>query len=110
MKKLFFTIVVLLATSFAVNADPAKKVNLSYQDGKLKIEVIHKVNNISKHFINQIIIKADGKVIKEIDPKEQSSKQAEIVEVSLPDLKTGTKIEVVTRCSQFGKKAGKLTL
>lgn len=110
MKKVILTLVVVLTTSFALKADPAKKVNLTYSEGKLKIEAIHKVKNVKTHFIDQLIVKVDGKEVKKVEPKEQTSLSSEVLEISLPGLKTGSKIEVSTRCNEFGKKSGKLTL
>jgi hypothetical protein len=110
MKKFLFTIAVLLIASSAVKADPAKKVNLTYLNGKLKIEAIHKVKDVKTHYIDQIIIRIDGKAVQTIQPKEQSSNLSQVVEVSLPNLKKGSQIEVSTRCNEFGKKTGKLTL
>lgn len=110
MKKVILTLLVVLATSFGLKADPAKKVNLTYSEGKLKIEAIHKVKNVKTHFIDQLIVKVDGKEVKKIEPKEQSSLNSEVLEIALPGLKAGSKIEVSTRCNEFGKKSGKLTL
>lgn len=109
MRKVLLTIIAIAAVSFGVKADPARKVNLSYENDSLKIEIIHKVRN-DKHYIDLITIKADGKVIKTIKPEKQSSLQSEVVEVSLPGLSKGTKIEVTTRCNQFGKKSAALVL
>ncbi|MCE5332573.1 MAG: hypothetical protein LLF95_10620 [Bacteroidales bacterium] len=110
MKKVLLTIIAIAAVSFVVKADPAKKVNLTYENGNLKIEAIHKVRNVTNHYIDLITIKADGKEIKAIKPEKQSSLQSEVVEVSLPGLSKGTKIEVTTRCNEFGKKSATLVL
>jgi dissimilatory sulfite reductase (desulfoviridin) alpha/beta subunit len=110
MRKVLLTIIAIAAVSFGVKADPAKKVNLSYENDSLKIETIHKVRNVTKHYIDLITIKADGKVIKTIKPEKQSSLKSEVVEVSLPGLSKGTKIEVTTRCNEFGKKSATLVL
>ncbi len=110
MKKVLLTFIAIAAISFVVKADPAKKVNLSYENDSLKIETIHKVRNVTNHYIDLITIKADGKVIKTIKPQKQSSLQSEVVEVSLPGLSKGTKIEVTTRCNEFGKKSATLVL
>ncbi|MGB4415412.1 MAG: hypothetical protein WBI53_11075 [Paludibacter sp.] len=110
MKKVLLTFIAIAAISFVVKADPAKKVILSYENDSLKIETIHKVRNVTKHYIDLITIKADGKVIKTIKPQKQLSLQSEVVEVSLPGLSKGTKIEVTTRCNEFGKKSATLVL
>ena len=110
MKKVLLTIIAVVAISFVAKADPAKKVNLAYENGNLKIEAIHKVRDVTTHYIDLITIKANGKEIKTIKPQKQSSLQSEVVEVSLPGLAKGTKIEVTTRCNEFGKKSATLVL
>lgn len=110
MKKVFSTMIAVVAISFVAKADPAKKVNLAYENDNLKIEAIHKVKDVTTHYIDLITIKANGKEIKTIKPQKQTSTQSEVVEVSLPDLAKGTKIEVTTRCNEFGKKSATLVL
>lgn len=110
MKKVFSTMIAIVAISFVAKADPAKKVNLAYENDNLKIEAIHKVKDVTTHYIDLITIKANGKEIKTIKPQKQTSTQSEVVEVSLPDLAKGTKIEVTTRCNEFGKKSATLVL
>ena len=110
MKKALLTIIAVVAISLVAKADPAKKVNLAYENGNLKIEAIHKVRDVTTHYIDLITIKANGKEIKTIKPQKQSSLQSEVVEVSLPGLAKGTKIEVTTRCNEFGKKSATLVL
>jgi len=36
--------------------------------------------------------------------------RAEIIEVPVPEIKKGSKVEVTTRCNEFGLKSGKLTV
>ena len=106
-------IILVTSTLFAVTtlfANPAKEVNLSFKDGTLKIVVVHPVKDSTTHYIKNITIFIDGKETKVISPKKQSSLEAEIQEVSLPELKQGSTIEVKTRCNKFGDKSGKLKL
>jgi len=110
MKKIILTILAITMACSIVKADPAKKVNVTYQDGILKIEALHKVKDVTRHYIDLITIKVDGKEYKVIKPKKQSSLASEVVEIPLPGKPKGTKIEVTTRCSVFGKKSGSLTL
>ena len=92
--------------SFCIGNDTCR----AYENGNLKIEAIHKVKDVTTHYIDLITIKANGKEIKTIKPQKQTSTQSEVVEVSLPDLAKGTKIEVTTRCNEFGKKSATLVL
>ncbi|MBP8781305.1 MAG: hypothetical protein KBH03_01555 [Paludibacteraceae bacterium] len=109
MKKLFFLTTMAISTVFFAKADPAKKVNLTYQNGKLKIEAIHKVKDPQKHYIDQIVINIDGKDVKTVTLKFQNSKDAELLEIPI-DLKKGTKVKATTRCNEFGIKKGEITI
>ncbi len=110
MKKIILTIVAIFIASSFVSAHPAKKVNLTYKNGVLKIEAVHGVKDPAKHYIKTLQIKVDDKVVKEINLDKQSSSLSEVTEVSLPGLKKGAKIKVKSTCSQFGSKQGKLTV
>jgi len=110
MKKIVLFLVAIFVSCSLLKADPAKKVNLTYQDGKLKVEVLHKVRNTNNHFIDQVVVKVNGKELKTIRLDKQTSTASQLLEIELPDLKKGDKIEVVTRCNEFGKKSGKLVL
>lgn len=110
MKRIILFCLVLLVLPLVVKADPAKKVNLTYNDvtKKLKIEAIHPVNNPDKHYIDQIIIYVNDKEVRVMDLKKQSDKKAEIVEVEVPQIVNGCEIIVKTRCNEFGTKKGTL--
>ncbi|MBP9016326.1 MAG: hypothetical protein KBG17_01100 [Paludibacteraceae bacterium] len=110
MKKIVLFLVAIFVSCSLLKADPAKKVNLTYQDGKLKVEVLHKVRNTNNHFIDQVVVKVNGKELKTIRLDKQTSTASQLLEIELPDLKKGDKIEVVTRCNEFGKKSAKLVL
>lgn len=104
MKKLSLTILAVILTSQIVSADPPKKVNLVYNNNILFIESIHPVKDVKAHYIDQIIINVDGKEVKTIKLKQQSSANSQVEQVNLPNLTKGTKINVTCRCNEFGKK------
>lgn len=112
MKTKIGIIAFLCILPFYLFADPAKKVNVTYNPETkiLKIEAVHPVANVSGHFIDVIKILVDGKEVKVIKPSKQSSLKAEVVEVEIGVLKKGSKVEVKTHCNQFGDKSGKLTV
>lgn len=110
MKKTFLIVVAIFISCSLTKADPPKKVNLTYQDGKLKVEALHKVRNSNNHFIDQVTVKVNGKELKTIRLDKQTSTASQLLEIDLPDLKKGDKIEVVTRCNEFGKKSAKLVV
>lgn len=110
MKKFLLIIAgALLIPAFAL-ADPPKKVVLSYHAGKLKVEAIHPVKNVKDHYIDLISIKVDGKLVKEIKPKQQSSSQEELIEVDVPEIKSGSEVKVKAICNLFGSKTETLKI
>jgi desulfoferrodoxin (superoxide reductase-like protein) len=110
MKKLSLLIMALIFATVFAKADAPKKINISYQDGNLKIEVLHRVRNANKHYIDQIVVKVNGKEVKTFQLDKQTSTSSQVSEIELPDLKKGDQIEVTTRCNEFGQKKAKLTL
>lgn len=110
MKKTILFVLAIFVSCSLIKADPAKKVNVTYQDGKLKVEALHKVRNANNHFIDQAVVKVNGKEVKTIRLDKQTSTTSQLLEIELHSLKKGDKIEVVTRCNEFGKKSGKLVL
>lgn len=110
VKKLLLIMFAVAIIPFGLKADPAKKVELSYKDGKLKIVAVHPVKDVTEHYIDLIVIKVNDKEVKQIKLTKQSSAAAEELEVALPDLKKGTAIDVKTRCNKYGFKSGSLEL
>jgi len=108
MKKLLILFVLIAAPLLSAKADPAKKVNLSFRDQKLKVEILHHVKDVKTHYIDQVIINVDGKDVKIISLKSQSSQDSENLELQIPEISAGSKVVVKTRCNEFGLKSGKL--
>jgi hypothetical protein len=110
MKKMVLSFVLFVLIPVLLMADPAKKVTLSYKDGKLKIVADHPVKNVKKHYIDKIIIMVDEKEVNVIKPTEQSTSQAETIEIAVPEIKAGSLVRVKTHCNEFGTKSAKLQL
>lgn len=110
MKKNIFIIALLAITPIFVQADPAKKVQLSYSHGVLKIVAEHPVKDVNTHYIDLIAITVDGKEVKVIKPTKQSSAEAEVVELAVPEITPSSTIKVKTRCNLFGTKSATLKL
>lgn len=110
MKKLSLLIVALIFGNAVAKADAPKKINLTYQDGKLKIEALHRVRNANKPYIDQIVVKVNGEEVKTLQLNKQTSTSSQVSEIEIPDIKKGDQIEVITRCNEFGQKKAKLTL
>lgn len=110
MKKFVFLLAFLIAVPVFVKAHPAKKVILSYENGKLVIEAVHPVKDAEDHFIDKITIWVDDKEVKVVEPVKQSSLEEEKTEIELPDVKAGSVIKVKTECNKFGSKTAELKL
>ncbi len=109
MKKMVILASIILLSVLCAKAHPPKKVNLTYQNGKLKIEAIHKVSDPKNHYIDQIVINVDGVDVKTITPTSQNSNESQLEEVAI-DLKKGSNVKVSAHCCKFGTKAGKFTV
>ena len=70
----------------------------------------HPVKDVNTHYIDLINIEVDGKEVKVIKLKKQSSAEAEVEELVIPEIKSGSTVKVKTRCNQFGTKSGNLTI
>jgi desulfoferrodoxin (superoxide reductase-like protein) len=112
MKKILFTLILLAALPLAMNANPARKVTLKYdaETEKLTVTILHPVRDTVKHYISEISILVDDKEIEKKELTGQSSADTEVYEITLPGLTKGSVIEVETKCNQFGRKKGKLTV
>ena len=112
MKKILFTLILLAVLPLAMNANPARKVTLTYdkETEKLTITILHPVRDTTKHYISEITILVDEKEIETKELTTQSSADSEVYEITLPGLTKGAVITVNPRCNQFGRKSGKLTL
>jgi hypothetical protein len=112
MKKLLLSGFALFAFAAILKADPPQKINLSYDTAtkKLKVEAVHKVKNVEDHYIDLISISVDGKEVKVIKPKKQSSPAAETDDILVPEIKKGSVVSVKARCNKFGSKTAELTI
>ena len=95
-----------------LSANPPRKVTLTYDADtqKLSVTILHPVRDTEKHYISEITILVDEKEIETKELTSQSSTDAEVYEITLPGLRKGAEIEVQTKCNQFGRKKGKLTV
>jgi hypothetical protein len=112
MKNIILTIALFALIPGFLMADPPKKVIATYskENNKLKIVAEHPVKDVADHYIDQITISVDGKEVKVIKPKKQSSLQSETDEVNIPEIKQGSKVEVKARCNEFGSKKTEITI
>lgn len=106
MKTFIFTLVLIFSLPVIVNADPPKKILLSYtaETHTLKIEAVHTVKNVQKHYIDLITIYVNGKEVKTIKPQAQTDKEEELLEVVVPQIVSGCEVTVKAQCNEFGTK------
>lgn len=112
MKKVILLTFILSMISMYSFAHPPKKVNLSFnkESGVLSVSAVHQVKDVTDHYLYDIVITVDGKVVKELKPEKQSSPQKEDINVTVPEIKTGSKVEVKAKCNKGGAKTGKLVI
>lgn len=112
MKKQILTLFFLAFIPVFLMAHAPQKVVVTHkaETSTVKVVVTHSVNNVKTHFIESIVIKVDGKVVKTFTETEQENATSETVEVVLTGLKPGMKIEAEAKCNLMGSKKGKLTL
>ncbi len=106
MKKTLYTLLVVLFLPLIIKADPPKKILLNFnaETQKLKIEAIHPVKDVQKHFIDLIVIYVNGKEVKTIKPLAQSDLKGETIELEVPQIVKGCEITVKAQCNEFGSK------
>lgn len=112
MKKLILTAALVALIPFFLMAHPPKKVDLTFnkENNKLKIVVTHNVSDVNTHYIKEIKISVDGKEVKTINPTKQLTPDNEIDEVSIPEIKQGSKVEVKATCNRFGSKKANIII
>jgi len=110
--KSLFIAAVFAFISIGAFASAPGKVTLEFnkETGVLTVTIKHKVKNVEKHFIDEIILEINGDEIDAMELEKQSSAQNEIVTFKLKDFKKGDEIKVSAKCNQFGKKSGKLSI
>ena len=110
MKKIFFVLILIIVFSTLIFPHAASQINLKY-DNKTKmlsINVIHpisgtKVSDPKKHYIEEITVSVNGKVVIIESIKFQQSSKGEISSFLL-NVKRNDKVSVKTVCNISGTK------
>ena len=112
MKKSLYTLLLLMVLPLALDANPARKVTLTYdaQTQTLSVTILHPVQNTEKHYISEITVLLGDKEIETKTLTKQSTLESETYQTTLPGLSKGNVITVKAKCNQFGNKSGKLTI
>lgn len=111
-KEILFTMIAGLFMSLSVMAHGPKKVNLTFDKATktLKAEITHKVKDVKKHYISDIIIYINGDEVKTSAYDKQSDKLEEVLEFILDDVQTGDEIKLKAKCNKFGSKSSEITV
>jgi len=111
MKRLIFLFAFFLIGMMVFATAPKKvELKLNKNTGVLEVTVIHKVKDVEKHYIDEIIVEVNGEQVAVKNPEKQTDVQQETIEFVVENLKPGDEIKVSAKCNQFGKKSAKLTV
>lgn len=104
--KIVVSLIVLLSVGIAY-AHPASEQTATFDraKGNLMISFDHKVKDISDHFIYDVKVSVNKKVIITQKVTKQENLNGGTFYYHITDVKAGDKISVVTDCNKTGKKA-----
>jgi len=109
-KTILISVIMVIAYSISI-AHPPSSVKLTYNkaEKKLVIEAVHKVKNVSNHFIDEITISVNGEDVDTVTLEKQSSLEAEKYSHSIA-LKSGDIVKVTAGCNKMGKRSAEITI
>lgn len=92
-------------------ANPPRNVEatLNKENGKWNIVAEHPVRDSVDHYIKLYTITVDNKEVKTVEFTVQATKEKQIKEVAIPEIKKGSKVEIKATCNKFGSKTLKFT-
>ncbi len=100
---------VLLVVTFTlffstVSAHPPSNMELSYDPiaGKLRVNIGHRVGDISSHYIESVVIRNNGNVVLEENYQDQQKRSGGTFEYDLSASNLG-RITVEAECNRFGQ-------
>lgn len=111
----------LLAVSFCILmgiitggalADPPRDIVSEFDSSTkmLKIEVVHPVSSVESHFVKELQIFLNGKLMVVQNFDSQSNKTAQEVSYILIDALAGSEIIVQAECNKFGSAKKEIIL
>ena len=112
MRIYVLSIVLLLSGIQIAFAHPASKVDVSYNlnDQILVVVAEHNTKDVTKHWIDQIIVQLNGKEIIQQVFVMQMDREKQKATYLIPGAKEGDEIVVIARCNVHGKKKVKITV
>lgn len=111
-KRILFSLLIMVVISLSSMAHAPKKIILKFntETNTLSADIIHKVKDISSHYISDVIIYVNDVEVKKASFEKQAEKENEEAEYLLENIKVGDEIKLVAKCNKFGKKSAKLVV
>lgn len=113
MKKMVFTLLLVLAVCGQSYAHPPSAINISYDPATktLRAFIVHNVLNPEKHYIKQVVVKINDKEFRLNYFSKQDSLTGLTVSYVIPQAKAGDTLSIEAYCSISGwlKKELRLT-
>jgi len=108
---LFFLSLVLIPTGFA-SGHPPDSIELVFDtiENMLQVTVHHYVKDLSKHYVNQIVVELNGEKIIEQKFKSQSDSRVQAVGYRIIDARPGDEMVVTAGCNISGRKKAKIVV
>ena len=112
IKITFFIILILILIAQLGLTHPASKIHVNYNptDQMLIVIADHSTKDVSKHWIDQIIVKLNKEEIIQKTFNYQLDIEKQKAVYFIPDVKKGDEIVVITRCNVYGKKKAKIKI
>jgi len=98
---------ILLLLGDSVLATPPDSIKVSFDTtgiGLMTVQIFHQVKNPATHFIYQVAVTLNGKLIIQQTIGKQFSNSEQVLVYELIDAKKGDKIDVTGTCNIMGKK------
>ena len=102
MKKTVLFLVVFLMLPVLVFAHPAKSIDVFFEGKKVIVAVKHGVGDPTGHYIDTILIEVNDLKVLSQNFMRQISGNEQAVVYTIPSLKAGDKVVVMTHCSKGG--------
>jgi len=111
MKKIIFTVMAIVFTS-ALFAHPATEIKAKFglPTKNLVLTYLHTVKDNTQHFVSEVKIELNGKVIITQNLSVQDNKISGDLRFKIPEAKEGDKITIKTKGNKIGNKEYILTI
>ena len=104
MKKIAALLVFLFLVSVSLTATPPSDIIITFDlaNKTVTANIMHEVKDVLDHYINQIIVKLNGKKIITQLASTQTSNEAQTVIYVIPGLKIGDVVSIDADCIKYG--------